>query len=213
MTRQLFTPGDPEAGPSAAESGADAARDWARGRFPLLLEAWVCRRDREALDEMSRWFLERARRWAPAYVPRRSAAEDPEDVAADAVGRALAGLEGLWAKYGRRADGEAYLRMHLKAAAREQRRPAPGPAPSSGWPSPADVIMDRLQRHAVWECMERWLDLTTRQILRLRFVDGLDLREIADLLAITHENARKRYSEALRHRDFIECLVRSVYEG
>jgi len=141
-------------------------------------------------------------------VPRRSAAEDPEDVAADAVGRALAGLEGLWAKYGRRAGGEAYLRVDPKAPAR-----GPSPAPSSGWPSPADVIMDRLQRHAVWECMERWLDLTTRQILRLRFVDGLDLREIADLLAITHENARKRYSEALRHRDFIECLVRSVYEG
>src|SRR5262245_9291573 len=92
------------------------------------------------------------------------------------------------------------VREEVRAASRQ---PAQQPADPTLWekaavaPPPRDVDT-AADRSLVIQHLTR-LSPDHRAIVRLRILDGLGLREIADRLGISHVAARMRFSRAMRH--------------
>lgn len=83
-----------------------------------------------------------------------------------------------------------------------QRQPAQQPVESTRWENsiaaPDGPDGDAIATRAMAErCLNR-LTASDREIVRMRFFDGLGLQEIAERLNITHTAARARFSRAMK---------------
>jgi RNA polymerase sigma factor (sigma-70 family) len=72
----------------------------------------------------------------------------------------------------------------------------PDPAGSEPTPSAHAAVDEQVER--VRRVLERIVDATDREIVRLRFFEGLSLRQIAERLQSNHENVRQRFHAVLR---------------
>ena len=70
--------------------------------------------------------------------------------------------------------------------------------PQAAGPSPSDCAAADEQVARVRAALDRLPDDEERQIVRLRFLEGLSLREIAARLGRNHEYVRQRFHAALR---------------
>jgi RNA polymerase sigma factor (sigma-70 family) len=70
------------------------------------------------------------------------------------------------------------------------------PAGSEPTPSAHAAVDEQVER--VRRVLERIVDATDREIVRLRFFEGLSLRQIAERLQSNHENVRQRFHAVLR---------------
>jgi RNA polymerase sigma-70 factor (ECF subfamily) len=70
------------------------------------------------------------------------------------------------------------------------------PAGSEPTPSAHAAAGEQVQRVRI--ALERLADATDREVVRLRFFEGLSLRQIAERLGCNHENVRQRFHAALR---------------
>jgi RNA polymerase sigma factor (sigma-70 family) len=73
------------------------------------------------------------------------------------------------------------------------------PDPSAGEPSPSAHAQTAEQARLVHEALARLTDPLDRDIVRLRFFEGMSLRQVAARLGCNHETVRQRY-HAVLHR-------------
>jgi RNA polymerase sigma-70 factor (ECF subfamily) len=71
--------------------------------------------------------------------------------------------------------------------------------PSAGEPTPSARAQAAEQARLVHEALARLTDPLDRDIVRLRFVEGFSLRQVAARLGCNHETVRQRY-HVLLHR-------------
>jgi RNA polymerase sigma-70 factor, ECF subfamily len=71
------------------------------------------------------------------------------------------------------------------------------PEPSTGQPTPSAQVQADEQTRKVREALNRIDDPLDRDIIRLRFFEGMSLREVAERLGCNHETVRQRYHAAL----------------
>ena len=71
------------------------------------------------------------------------------------------------------------------------------PDPSTGQPTPSAQVQADEQSRKVREALNRIDDPLDRDIIRLRFFEGMSLREAAEQLGCNHETVRQRYHAAL----------------
>jgi RNA polymerase sigma-70 factor (ECF subfamily) len=69
--------------------------------------------------------------------------------------------------------------------------------PSAAGPTPSAGAQADEQSRLVHEALDRLTDPLGRDIVRLRFFEGLSLRQAAERLGLNHETARQRYHAAL----------------
>jgi RNA polymerase sigma factor (sigma-70 family) len=69
--------------------------------------------------------------------------------------------------------------------------------PSADEPTPSAAMLAEEQARLVREALDELTDPLDRDILRLRFFEGLSLRQIALKLGCNHETVRQRYHELL----------------
>ena len=74
---------------------------------------------------------------------------------------------------------------------------AAAPQPPSAEPTPSANAQAEEQARLVQEAIARLSDPLDREIVQLRFVDGLSLRQIAVKLGCNHESVRQRYHAVL----------------
>jgi RNA polymerase sigma factor (sigma-70 family) len=103
-----------------------------------------------------------------------------------------------------RRDGKAQRRTPARPlkrlgvpAAGESTDQAGAAEPADPEPTPSVNLSTDEQARLVQAALERLADDTGRTILRLRFFDGLSLRQIADRLAISYDKVRERYQSGL----------------
>lgn len=180
--------------------------------------------DRTAIDElMARirpWIEQMARQAIPHQRPDGSAS----DLVQEALLRAWQKLdqfqgaadEGQSVAMFRAWLGRIVARLGLNAvrdASAQQRKP-PGKLfsfngthaasdslpildPSAGEPTPSANVRAEEQTRLVREAMARLTDPFDREIIRLRFFEGLSLRQIAHRLECNHETVRQRFHALL----------------
>jgi RNA polymerase sigma factor (sigma-70 family) len=85
---------------------------------------------------------------------------------------------------------------------------AAGLDPSAAEPTPSAAVLAEEQAQLVREALDRRADSLDRDIIQLRFYEGLSLRQIALKLGCNHETVRQRYHELLSElgRDLQELL-------
>jgi RNA polymerase sigma factor (sigma-70 family) len=183
--------------------------------FRKALQRFIQHNDEDAKNEISEIF-EQARQQMERFAQRRYSLsqEDAQDIVGGALLNAISdqALQWLWENYGGQADPEIYLQMHLRNAVSKQQPSGclsleelseqGGKIPA---PSLEDSVLKRLDRKIFWQtiqkCLNNGLDF---QILWLRYWWDFDLRRIADLLCISHENARQRSHYAIT--ELTQCL-------
>jgi RNA polymerase sigma-70 factor (ECF subfamily) len=69
--------------------------------------------------------------------------------------------------------------------------------PSTGEPTPSAQLQAEEQARRVGEALEQIADPLDRDIVRLRFFEGMSLRQAAEQLGCNHETVRLRYHAAL----------------
>ncbi len=70
--------------------------------------------------------------------------------------------------------------------------------PSAAEPTPSAQVSAEEQARRVREALDRLADPLDRDVVRLRFFEGMSLRQAAEQLGCNHETARLRYHAALR---------------
>jgi RNA polymerase sigma factor (sigma-70 family) len=70
--------------------------------------------------------------------------------------------------------------------------------PSTGEPTPSACVQEAEQARLVQEALARLTDPLDRDIVRLRFSEGMSLRQAAQRLGLNHETVRQRYHALLR---------------
>jgi RNA polymerase sigma factor (sigma-70 family) len=97
--------------------------------------------------------------------------------------------------------------QHRKPPGKLRRLDAPPPAaqdsqakldPAASEPTPSALVAADEQARRVRAALIKLANEIDREILRLRFFDGLSLRQIAERLQWNHEKVRQRYHAALR---------------
>ena len=76
---------------------------------------------------------------------------------------------------------------------------AAGLDPSGAEPTPSANVQAEEQTRLVQEALARIADPLDRDIVRLRFFEGISLRRAAERLGCNHETVRQRYHALLRH--------------
>lgn len=180
--------------------------------------------DRTAIDELLTrirpWIEQRARKAVSHHRPDGSVS----DLVQEALLRAWQKLD-QFRGAGEEAQSEAMFhawlgrivaRLGLNAvrdAGAQQRKPpgkllplngdqAPGDSlpildPSAGEPTPSANVRAEERARLVQEAMARFADPFDREIIRLRFFEGLSLRQVAHRLECNHETVRQRYHALL----------------
>src|SRR5262249_25969000 len=77
--------------------------------------------------------------------------------------------------------------------------PAAGVDPTGREPTPSASLWSEEQARLVQAALAKIADETGREILRLRFFEGLSLRQAAQQLGLTYAQARGRYQSSLQH--------------
>jgi RNA polymerase sigma-70 factor (ECF subfamily) len=75
---------------------------------------------------------------------------------------------------------------------------APALDPSAAGPPPSANAQAEEQARMVHEALARLTDPLDRDIVRLRFFEGVSLRQVAERLGCNHETVRQRYHAILR---------------
>ncbi len=75
---------------------------------------------------------------------------------------------------------------------------ATGFDPSAAEPTPSAQVQADEQARSVHEALARLTDPLDRDIVRLRFFEGVSLRQVAEQLGCNHETVRQRYHAILR---------------
>jgi RNA polymerase sigma factor (sigma-70 family) len=97
--------------------------------------------------------------------------------------------------------------QHRKPPGKLQRLDAPPPDtqdsgakldPATRQPTPSALVVADEQARRVRAALAKIADEADREILQLRFFDGLSLRQIAERMQWNHEKVRLRYHAALR---------------
>jgi RNA polymerase sigma factor (sigma-70 family) len=76
--------------------------------------------------------------------------------------------------------------------------PGPGSDPAADQPTPSMNVRADEQGRLVREALEKIPDETDRALLRLRFFEGVSLRQAARQLDLSYDTARERYQRCLR---------------
>ena len=96
----------------------------------------------------------------------------------------------------RRKPPQRILSLDEAGACEESSGPAMEPAANE--PSPSGNVASREQRQLIQAALDQVLDNDDRTIVRLRFFDGLSLREIAERLNVSYDRVRERYRVSMR---------------
>jgi RNA polymerase sigma factor (sigma-70 family) len=70
--------------------------------------------------------------------------------------------------------------------------------PAASEPTPSAAMQAEEQAEMIRAALAKISDATDREILRLRFVEGLSLRQVAERVQSNHETVRQRYHTLLR---------------
>jgi RNA polymerase sigma factor (sigma-70 family) len=70
--------------------------------------------------------------------------------------------------------------------------------PAASGPTPSAAIQAEEQAQMIRAALAKLADATDREILRLRFFEGLSLRQVAERVQLNHETVRQRYHTTLR---------------
>ena len=79
--------------------------------------------------------------------------------------------------------------------------------PSAAEPTPSANAQATEQARLVHEALERLPDGHDREIVRLRFFEGVSLRQIAEHLGCSHETTRQRYHVLM---DRLQCELEGL---
>lgn len=139
-----------------------------------------------------------------SFIP----AQDIEDIVQDALIRAIdrEGLRGLWEDYGEESDPEIWLRTKLRGKVSDYLRGRnllvsleeleEEGIVVANLPSPPKLSEE--ERHRFWQAIRQCLNNDVDyQIVWLRVEEGLSWDEVAALICITPENARRRFDYAV----------------
>ncbi|MBI3467782.1 MAG: sigma-70 family RNA polymerase sigma factor, partial [Planctomycetes bacterium] len=70
--------------------------------------------------------------------------------------------------------------------------------PAGAEPTPSANVRSEEQDQLVRAALDRIPDTTDRQIVQLRFFDGLSLRQIAERLKLGYDQVRERYHRGMQ---------------
>jgi len=166
-----------------------------KGRFRDALQRFQngCEDARDTIAEILNGAREKLKSYARSY-----SVSDAEDLAQEAIVAALeeGGLRWLWEHYGKEADPGVWLRLKLRNVANAKKKDQlPEESEAEGGELPDVCIRESSERdrERFWEvirkCVGNELDF---QILWLYRKEELDFPRVAELLCITHANARQR---------------------
>jgi RNA polymerase sigma factor (sigma-70 family) len=88
--------------------------------------------------------------------------------------------------------------LSLDVAGRSEESNGPAMEPAANGPSPSGNLAGVEQRQIIQAALEQVLDDEDRTIVRLRFFDGLSLRQISERLNVTYDHVRERYRVSMR---------------
>jgi RNA polymerase sigma factor (sigma-70 family) len=176
--------------------------------------------DREAHDNLYRRVQPFLDRLARVYADPARASESASDLAQEAWLRAWQYLDrfkcpaddgesaALFRTWLAQVVRRVGLNKRRDGRAKKRRPPQPllswsaddsvNPGPTDPQPSPsANARLDERDR-LVLQALADLPDEIDRTLVRLRFFDGLSLREITDRVGLTYDQVRLRYQQALR---------------
>ena len=107
------------------------------------------------------------------------------------------GLNRVRARKAQRRDPGAVVSLHRGGSDSRVSKPV-GVEPRAGRPSPSEEVGAHERAVLVRAAVSRLPQSLDRQILKLRFFEGLSLRQIADRLSIGYDRVRERYAISLR---------------
>jgi RNA polymerase sigma-70 factor (ECF subfamily) len=170
-----------------------------------LRDAWLSRRvvraqrgDREAFQDLYRALYEPVSRYIRRRVP---SAADAEDLVGQVFFRLLESLDRVEP---RRGSVLAYALSMARNALVDDARGRVGLVPEEAAAALPDLGVGPLERLMEEESVERVrselarLPAETRELLMLRFADGLRFAEVAQVLGLSEAAVRQRTSRAVR---------------